>query len=114
MSNMSELTLEKRVEALEAKITIIGTGLSTLLTELAGVGEAEKVSAQGPWDPAKIVWTRAEGNKGPYERSEDVNSYDFKALVKDLSAHDSKLTRGDYFFWLFQNGSTVGRKKRKR
>ena len=106
--------LQQRIEALEAKITIIGTGLSAILTELAGVGEAEKVSAQGPWDPTKIVWTRAEGNKGSYERSADVNSHDFKALVKDLSKHDGKLMRGDKFYWLFQNGSTVGRKRRKK
>jgi len=108
------LDLQQRVDALEAKITIIGTGLSAILTELAGVGEVEKVSSQAPWNPTKIVWTEAEGSKGPYERSEDVNSYDFKALIKDLADHNGKLTRGDFFYWLFQNGSTVGRKKRKR
>ena len=105
--------LQQRIEALEAKITIIGTGLSAILTELAGVGEAEKVSAQGPWDPAKIVWTQAEGSKGPYEKSDDINNRDFKAMLKDLGEHQGKLMRGDYFIWLFTNGSTVGRKKRK-
>ena len=111
---MSNLGIEKRVEAVEAKITVIATGLSAILTELAGVGEAEKVGTQSPWDPTKIVWNEAEGNKGPYERSEDVNNRDFKLMLKDLGEHEGKLTRGDYFYWTFTNGHVVGRKKRKR
>jgi len=113
MSNKS-LSVEQRIDALEAKITIIGTGLNAILTELAGVGEAAEVGAQAPWNPSLIVWTEAEGPSGKYERSEDLNCKDFKALVKDLGEHKGKLTRGDFFYWLFQNGSTVGRKKRKR
>lgn len=64
------------------------------------------------WDPEKIKWTDAEGTKGPYQRSEDVNSLDFKAMLKDLASHGGRITRNGYFYWTFQNGSTVGRKKR--
>lgn len=63
------------------------------------------------WDPAKIKWTRAEGAKGPFERSEDVDSQDFKAMLKDLAAHGGRLQREGLFYWVFQNGSTVGRKE---
>lgn len=110
---MSTLPLEKRVEALEAKVAVIGTGLNTILTELAGLGEAEKAEKEQAWDLAKIKWESAEGSAGPYERSEDVNSLDFKALVKDLADHKGKLSHAGYFIWLFKNGTTVGRKKRK-
>ena len=66
------------------------------------------------WDDKKVKWTQAEGSSGPYERSEDVDNLDFKALVKDLAAHKGKLQRNGFFYWLFQSGSIVGRKKRKQ
>jgi len=65
------------------------------------------------WDPSKIKWTEAEGIKGKYERSEDVNSLDFKALLKDLEAHNGKLTRDGFFYWKFSKSGVIGRKKRK-
>jgi hypothetical protein len=84
------------------------------LTGSKEIEPQQESSIQQPkWDPAKINWTQAEGTSGPYERSEDVNNLDFKVLLKDLAAHKGKLQRDGFFFWLFQNGSTVGRKKRK-
>ena len=65
------------------------------------------------WHPEKIAWTQAEGAKGTYERSEDVNSIDFKALLTDLEAHNGKLTHNGFFYWVFRSGSIVGRKQRK-
>jgi len=62
--------------------------------------------------PNGIKWEQAKGKSGSYERSEDVDSPDHKALLDDLTAHQGKLVRDGYFYWLFQNGSTVGRKKR--
>jgi hypothetical protein len=65
------------------------------------------------WNPDKIQWKWAEqpGPKGPYEKSEDVNNLEFKAMLKDLQEHKGKLQRNAFFYWVFQNGSTVGRKK---
>ena len=68
-----------------------------------GLGEA--------WDPSKIKWEQKEGSKGLYERSEDIDKQDFKAMLKQLAAKGGKLTRDGMFYWLFQNGSTIGRKK---
>lgn len=65
------------------------------------------------FDPSKIKWKEAQGARGLYERSEDVNSLEFKAMLKDLVSHSGKMQRNGYFYWTFQNGSTVGRKKRK-
>jgi hypothetical protein len=71
-----------------------------------------KVNEEPTWDPNKIKWEQTEGSKGQYEKSEDFNSTEFKAMLKDLAAHQGKLSRDGYFFWVFQNGATVGRKKR--
>jgi len=84
----------------------------------AGIAAAKRLIAQAKgverWNPSKIRWERAEGSSGPYERSEDVNNPEFKIMLKDLAAHGGKMTRNGYFFWVFKNGSTVGRKKRNK
>jgi len=64
------------------------------------------------WDPSKIKWRLAQGTAGPYERSEDTDSPDFKQLIKDLAENGNKLAKNGYFYWLFNDGSAVGRKKR--
>jgi len=70
--------------------------------------------ARPKWNPDKIKWEKTEGWKGEYERSEDVNNPEFKAMLKDLAQHGGKLTRNGLFYWVFKNGSVVGRKKRER
>ena len=64
------------------------------------------------WDPSKIKWENAEGAKGPYQHSKDVNNPEHKAMIGDLAAHGGRMTREGYFFWVFEDGSTVGRKER--
>jgi len=64
-----------------------------------------------PWNPEKIAWTDKTGDKGPYQISEDVNNPDFKSMLQDLGGHGGKLNREGMFYWTFQNGTTVGRKK---
>jgi hypothetical protein len=76
------------------------------------IAENKEVAQDGSWDPARIQWKLTEGNRGPYESSEDLNSPDFKHLVKQLAEHNDKLSRDGYFYWLFKNGSTVGRKRK--
>jgi hypothetical protein len=72
-----------------------------------------EVKPKWDWNPDVIKWEKAEGWKGDYEKSEDVNNPEFKAMLKDLAEHDGKLTREGLFYWVFKNGSTVGRKKRE-
>lgn len=69
---------------------------------------------QGPeiWNPSQIHWQQAISQKGPYEKSEDYNSLHHKALVRDLAQHKNFLIKGDYKYWLFDNGSTIGRKRK--
>ena len=59
-----------------------------LIQERKGISEKPTY----PWDPAKIKWEQAQGSRGNYERSQDVNSPDFKALLKDLAAHQGRLS----------------------
>lgn len=66
------------------------------------------------YDMEKIPWQPAEGTSGPYEKSSDVDSLDFKNLLKDVQAHNGKMTVGPYFVWAFANGHTLGRKKRQK
>jgi hypothetical protein len=64
------------------------------------------------YDIEKIRWEDATGDKGPFQKSSDANSPDFKALLQDVQAHKGKLTAGGFFIWVFQDGVTLGRKKR--
>ena len=121
---MSEkLSVEKRLEALEVKITIIGTGFNEILTQLAGIGEAEKAEQETPspsYDPSKIPWKEAEGARGKYERypaegEKPESTPDYENMLADLKKHEGKLTRNGYFFWVFDtDNSTVGRKQLRK
>jgi hypothetical protein len=73
-------------------------------------GEAKR---KWDWNPDAIRWEKAQGAKGEFEHSEDVNNPAFKALLKDLAEHNGKLTREGWFYWTFKNGSTVGRKHKE-
>ena len=71
-----------------------------------------------PWDPSKIKWVTAQSasGKGAYERYPDVGEKgetgDYPRLLVDLKAHDGKLMRDGFFYWLFQDGATIGRKRK--
>jgi len=79
------------------------------ISKLVGAEEKPKFS----WNPDKIKWEKASGSKGEFEKSEDVNNPEFKAMLKDLAEHNGKLTRDGMFYWVFKNGSTVGRKRKE-
>lgn len=65
------------------------------------------------WDPSRIKWEQKEGTRGPYERSEDVNSPDHKALLKDIAEHKGFLFRDGWNYWTFKNGWVIGRKRKE-
>ena len=65
-------------------------------------------------DLESIAWTQAQGSKGLYERSEDVQNPEFQTLLKKLEVHNGKLTQNGFFLWKFSgDNSVIGRKKRK-
>jgi len=63
------------------------------------------------YDVSKISWVEAEGAHGKYQKTDDINNTDYKALRKDLADHNGKLTHQGLFYWIFQNAVTIGRKK---
>lgn len=65
----------------------------------------------GEWTPTRIRWVETEGSRGLYEKAAAQDNNDFKAMLQDLKARDGKLTRDSYFYWVFQDQETVGRKK---
>jgi len=64
------------------------------------------------YDVAKIKWEAKTGAKGPFEKTDDYNSLDYKALLRELLSHNGKMRKNGYFLWIFQNGSTIGRKRK--
>lgn len=84
----------------EAEIAALDDVLSYLYRE-----------AVGEYDCSQIQWESVEGPRGPYERASE-DSVDFGLLVKDLEAHEGRLTLDNSFYWLFGDGQTVGRKSR--
>jgi hypothetical protein len=76
----------------------------------AGVRDDKTGDCQRTWDPSRIKWEERSGANGAYQRSDDVNSADFQALVKDLQSHKSKLMRDQFFYWLFMDQTSIGRK----
>lgn len=73
------------------------------------------MSIELPFDATKIKWWKKTNQKGEFEYSEDFNSLDHKALLKFLKElAGGSVSSGEYFYWVYQNGSTIGRKLKKR
>ncbi|MEM3459481.1 MAG: hypothetical protein QXQ64_10545 [Candidatus Bathyarchaeia archaeon] len=91
--------------ALEALLEFINAVEAGIVAVKQRVKETRQV-----YNIEAIRWEKAQGASGEYERSEDVNSSDFKALLRDVQAHGGKMSVGDYFVWCFRNGAVLGRK----
>jgi len=105
---------EKEIEKLRAEVNAIYEGLSFILGR---IDEIEKAAAghMDTWDPSKIKWVQDEGARGPYERADPqgLKNSDFDLMLKDLKAHNGRLTRDGFFYWVFEDQARVGRKQRK-
>jgi len=105
MSKQDETVLEAFTDFLNAVDAGIVAARQT-------IKNAKGITAQeGTWNPNAITWQDANGAKGPYQRSEDIDNLQFKAMLKDLADHNGRMRREGYFYWTFENGGTVGRKK---
>jgi hypothetical protein len=89
-------------------------GIVKLKTQIQKVLGETKPSPKLPFDASKIQWQDKESGKGKFQLSEDYNSLDHKALLKFLNEHAGGCVASeDHFYWVFQNGATIGRKLRK-
>jgi hypothetical protein len=100
----------------EQELSIAKENAEGLLNEWLGTQKTSVPTPRAKWDSTKIKWQNADGGKGPYERSEDVNNLDFKEAMKDLEAHGGKLSRKEndatWFYWKFEKNAIIGRKKK--
>ena len=96
----------------ESELQIAKENAVELLNEWLGIGEAKEKQVKWNWNPQNIRWVETEGFKGKYERYPAEGSKDYFNMLEDLKAHDGRLTREGFFYWVFRDGSTVGRKKR--
>jgi hypothetical protein len=64
------------------------------------------------YDPEKIKWEDKEGIKGPYQSTDDADNLEYKALRKDLADHKGFIMYKGFQYWVFQNGTTIGRRKK--
>jgi hypothetical protein len=106
MSEENDLTLEMLLAMMDGQESGIAAARQ-LLKEKKGVVE----SKGSKWNPEGMKWVDVQGGNGPYQKSEDVDSSDFKEMLKDLAAHKGKLYRNGLFYWTFPTGATVGRKQ---
>jgi len=107
---MSEKEL---MEAIEKKLS---EKFKELKADIVQTIEAYFEKIEVVFDPSKIKWVQAEGFSGKYQRypakGEKVElSQDYKALLKWLKEHNGKATYDGFFYWLFSDGATVGRKR---
>ncbi|RLI00071.1 hypothetical protein DRO19_00525 [Candidatus Bathyarchaeota archaeon] len=109
---------DKHAELIKAIEDKLDDHFQALKEDLTKAIEAYLEKTENVFDPEKIKWVQAEGFSGPYERypakGEKIElSQDYKALLKWLKEHNGKATYQGYFYWIFQDGATIGRKKRQ-
>jgi len=77
---------------------------------------SEYIDAHAPvskrWNPDRVIWKLTSGTKGVYEKAGPQATPDFKAMLQDLKDHNGKMRRDGYFYWVFIDAATVGRKER--
>jgi len=105
-------TLEKIVFAVVDFANAIEAATISLRQNLKELGPPE-------WNPEKVKWREAQGTHGPYQRYPGGDekaevTLDYKNMLADLKNHDGRLTREGYFYWLFNDAATVGRKPKKK
>jgi hypothetical protein len=104
----------KQVEAL----VLIRDGLTMTLDGINQFLETtEPKETQPQYIISKIKTERTEGPNGFYQKATEANNHsnpNYEQLLKDLKAHNGKLSRDGVFVWLFNDNLTVGMKQSKR
>jgi len=109
-----KIFLEDFIDLLNAQEASI-VKMRTQIEKLIGARATPQGSPKLPFDASKIKWQDRENEKGKFQMSEDYSSPDHKALLAFLNEHiPSKCVQSEgWFFWVYPNGSTIGRKLKK-
>lgn len=106
--NTAELEFGKMLSELR-------NGLQTMVETIDVYLSFLSKATLGEWNPDKFNWIQQPGTeKGPYEKAHFDDTADFKAMLEDLNKHQGKVARAGWFYWLFTDGQTVGRKKQSK
>lgn len=115
---MSVGELQRKIDELERKFETLAVGQSLICQALENAGLMKNGEPKEPrrWDPEKINWTQAEGSKGLYDRypaegQKAEATVDYKNMLVALNRNAGKMRRDGYFYWLFRDSATVGRKQ---
>jgi len=99
------------LEKLREAVLLFCDGLDSVVTKLRQDLGAEAKTETFNLRTEHINWSDQQGTKGPYQRSDDFDSRHHKELLKWLASKDGRARRKDgFFYWTFENGSTIGRK----
>ncbi|MEM3823967.1 MAG: hypothetical protein QXH87_03455 [Candidatus Bathyarchaeia archaeon] len=124
MSNSEDLTIlaEELIDFCNG-LESLAVKLRVQIEKLLGVAEVKPKSSvcdaeNKQWNPDKIKWQEVEGFRGKYQRypledEKPESTSDYRLLLEDLKKHDGRLTRDGWFYWVFEDGCTIGRKPRK-
>jgi hypothetical protein len=105
---------KKEIQKIQAQIDAIFEAFSFALSKIEELEKTYQQSQSKTWDSSKVKWEQSEGPSGVYEKASKQESADYQAMIDDLKAHQGCLTKDDFFFWLFNDGETAGRKPRKK
>ena len=71
-----------------------------------------KPVAELPFKAENIKWQQRQNQKGLFELSEDYDNPDHVALLEFISEHcGNRLVSEGWFYWVFPDSRTVGRKR---
>jgi len=95
-----------------AKMRDLHQGIAESLDQLI---QTESKQMFKEYDVEKITWQTKTGERGEFELAdikENKDNIDFDALLADLKQKE-RMTVKPFFYWLFSDGETIGRKKTK-
>jgi len=95
-----------------AQVRDYAYGIAEVLDKLV---QTKAKAVTRDYDVNKIQWVEKTGAKGAYQLADpktEGDKPDFKALLMDLKAHKGGLNRNGWFYWVFNDAVTMGRKKR--
>lgn len=95
-----------------AKMRDMHSGIAGAIDELI---QTESKQMFKEYEIEKIVWQTKTGERGEFELADDKENQgntDFEAFLADLKQKE-RMTIKPYFYWLFSDGKTIGRKKTK-
>ena len=109
-------TQQDRIDQIVFAVTDFANALEAAVVNLRK--NVKDLAQYQEYDMAMLRWEQREGSKGPYEAATEALNKEapardhFAAFQKDLKEHGGKFRKEGYFIWLFQDGNTIGRKKR--